>query len=215
MTPPGKSILIRTALPADLPAILSLHKLEREALGHLPSTAFKKRLAAGHLAVAVDGKSVVAYLLTYSPLRPGKTHDCIHHVCVAPSHRRRRIASELLRTAVAAGRQNGRTWLTAWCRITLPANRFWEATGAIPTHIRPGGVQRHVPILLWQLPLSPPIPPAKLIPVEPHRAGSRSANRSDIHHVNARTLLAYDILRPGKSCLDTRQIEPLANPRPR
>lgn len=212
MRNPGKSIVIRPANSADLAPILQLHRSEREALGHLPTPAIRQRIRSHDVTVAVDGKRVVGYLLTYSPRRPGKTQDHVHHVCVHQSWRRAGIGSQLLRAAVANARQKDRTWILAWCRVTLPANRFWEATGAIPTHIRPGGAKRRVPILLWQLPIAPPSNPAKLTIVEPHRAGQRSANRSDIMHVDARQLLAWNLLRPGKSCLDATPARRAARP---
>lgn len=212
MVTPGKSITVRLATAADLRAVLSLHKLEREALGHLPSPAIQQRLQAHDISVAVDGLTVVGYLLTYSPRRPGKTQDHVHHVCVAPDWRRRGVATQLLQAAVVKARQKDRAWILAWCRASLPANLFWLACNAIPTHIRPGGDKRGVPIVLWQIPIAPPVRPANLLPVEPHRAGARSANRSDIRHINAREILSWNLLRPGKSCLDGPSAREAARP---
>lgn len=188
----------RPANFTDLAAIVHLLRRDTEALGCLPTPAIRQRIRAGHVHVATVGAEVVGYLVTYSPRRPGKTADHVHHICVRADLRRRGIATLLLRGAAAAARQIGRTWILAWCRASLPANSFWRATGAIPTHIRPGGEKRRVPIVLWQLPIAPPKAPANLVPVEPHRAGARSANRSDIRHISARELLAWNLIIPGK-----------------
>lgn len=201
MSKPTPAPAIRPANLNDLAAVQQLHRADRESLGMLPLPAIRQRIQAGHVHVATINTQVVAYLLSYSPRRPGKSADHIHHIVVRADLRRAGIATLLMEGAAARARQIGRCWLLAWVRASLPANSFWQACGGILTHIRPGGDKRRVPIVLWQIPLTLPTSPANLTPVEPHRAGARSANRSDIRHISARELLAWNLIQPGKSNL--------------
>lgn len=84
-----------------------------------------------HLAVALDSGAVVGFASGVHYVHPDKPPELwINEVGVAPSHQRRGLGQQLLRTLFARGRQLG--CREAWV-LTSPANgpaiRLYESVG--------------------------------------------------------------------------------------
>ncbi len=86
-----------------------------------------------HLAVALDAGLVVGFASGVHYVHPDKPPELwVNEVGVAPSHRRRGLAKQLLRALFARGRELG--CREAWV-LTSPANgaavRLYEAAGGV------------------------------------------------------------------------------------
>jgi ribosomal protein S18 acetylase RimI-like enzyme len=120
--------VIRTAIAGDLPAILELWRLAGAEPGHTDNIESLAKLIAhdpGAVLVAADGSEIVGSVIAAWDGWRGT----IYRLVVAPSHRRRGIATELVSTAVGQLRAAGAVRLQAIVVSTdARATGFWRAS---------------------------------------------------------------------------------------
>lgn len=105
---------------ADVPRALDAYRWRDRWPGSL----------AWHAVAA--GEPIGSLTLTVDPDDP--TAAELNSVWVAPEHRGRRVATQLVRTAVQAWAEGGGTALVLWVKTAnVPARRLYESEGFVPT----------------------------------------------------------------------------------
>ncbi|KJK25900.1 GNAT family acetyltransferase [Burkholderiaceae bacterium 16] len=142
-------IIFRTALPADLPAIVGL--LADDALGSQRETVgspLDERYVAGfkaieadpnqRLVVAMDGDAVVGTLqISFIPgiARRGAWRGQIEAVRIAAPYRSARIGQQMFEWAISACRARGCALVQLTTDKGRPdAHRFYERLGFVASH---------------------------------------------------------------------------------
>jgi ribosomal protein S18 acetylase RimI-like enzyme len=119
---------IRTATPADVPAVLGLWQRERSAAALMPDTedALARAIETGALLVAqVDGRLAGTLIAGFDGWRGN-----LYRLVVEPEHRRRGIGSALVRHGEDRLRGLGAPRVTALVGVEEgEAAAFWAATG--------------------------------------------------------------------------------------
>jgi ribosomal protein S18 acetylase RimI-like enzyme/predicted nucleic acid-binding protein len=104
----------------------------KRTLGFLPDEGFAERARKGNLLAAIEGESLLGYVLFDLPGRDVK----IVHLCVSPQARCRGVARALVEDL--SRRHADRIRLVLSCRHDYDATAVWEALGFRPQGSRPG-----------------------------------------------------------------------------
>ena len=122
------AMTVRSATPADVPAILALWARERSAAALMPDTPEALALAIATEAVLVaelDGTLAGTLIAGFDGWRGN-----LYRLVVEPHHRRRGIGRELVRRGEERLRELGAPRVTALVGVEEGgAAAFWEATG--------------------------------------------------------------------------------------
>ncbi len=114
-------------LVPHLPAVQQIADAHRNEFGFLSGTAYSDAAKKGRLWIALDSET-----LTYAGhLLFGGHGNALRvvQICVAPNHRSKGLAHELMRRLKEHGERQGRISIIARVAADLPANSFYEREG--------------------------------------------------------------------------------------
>jgi len=169
---------IRPATPTDATYIDHLmHRFSAE-VGFLTRTAILEHLEHGHYSLLEISGDPVAYTLTTGGIR--KPVRILQHA-VDEELWRQGWGLKLIEAAALKATRCPMPGLTLTCRDGLPANAFWQSSGARLIDIRPGGRERRKMVLHWGFPLEVILDAASEI------AGSPHLDDSNLHQSSYRT----------------------------
>lgn len=175
---------IRPATPADAAYIDHLmHRFSSE-VGFLPRSAMTEHLELGHYCLLELEGQPSAYTLTTGGIR--KPVRILQHA-VDEDLWRQGWGLRLLEAAALKATRCPTPGLTLTCRDGLPANAFWQTSGAKLARIMPGGRERRKLLLEWSFPIETIQDAAASIAWSPHLDDS-NLYQSD-YRARATTLL--------------------------
>jgi len=119
----------------------------KQRLGFLPDQGFSDRARKGTLLAALQGESLLGYVLYDLPRR----NITIRHLCVATSARGRGVARKLIEAV--ASRHKHRQRIDLWCRDDYELSGMWKTLGFRPQVSRPGRSKEGHMLTAWVLDL--------------------------------------------------------------
>lgn len=146
VVPAGEAmtLVVREAVPADLPFVMALQRANRESVGGLPTPAIEERVQRGTLALAVLNGEPCGYLMydvSGTVLR-------LPQACIQYDARRRTYGEALWLWVIS--RQPEITEARLRCAADIDANLFWQQMGFTCVSVVKGGSRRGRLINQWQ-----------------------------------------------------------------
>lgn len=126
--------------------VKQLGRAQSSTLGFLPAGAFQDYAARGQILVATGKKGV---LLGYLLYRISREMAFVVHLCVAPEHRDKKVATSLNEALLENCKHLRGIQLR--CRRDYPANNMWPKLGYHIIDEVPGRGKDPKPVVVWRI----------------------------------------------------------------